>query len=115
MSAPTFDDGFGYALTQALSAYEMERLTGLVYGSDDFRSSIRSLIPTGFKFIAFPFMLNIASPSAVCTTIRESLDGRDIVQTRSIDAMFAVRCKIYLYAEDVMAVWVMLAVKHSNL
>ena len=34
-------------------------------------------------------------------------------QTRAEGAAFAVRCRVFVYAEDVVAVWVMLAVRHQ--
>ena len=50
----TLDDHLSYLLTPALSAYEMERVTGVTSGNDEFQQAIRRAVPEGHTFKGYP-------------------------------------------------------------
>ena len=49
-----WDDELSYLLTPALSAYELERTTGVSAGNEEFQHAIRRAVPDGHTFKGFP-------------------------------------------------------------
>lgn len=49
-----FDDKLAYILLTSLSNYENERITGQTFATDEFASGIKSTVPNGHQFTAFP-------------------------------------------------------------
>ena len=49
-----FDDHLSYLLSPALSSYELERVTGLSVGSEEFQEAVRRAVPNGHAFKGFP-------------------------------------------------------------
>jgi centrosomal protein CEP76 len=52
-----WDDHLSYVMSPALAAYEMERVTGLSVGNEEFDQAIKLAIPDGHSFKAFPIQL----------------------------------------------------------
>lgn len=52
--SPIFDDNLAYLLSPALCNYELERVCGLTFGDDEFKTAISQAIPDGHTFKAFP-------------------------------------------------------------
>jgi len=109
LPAAPFDSQLEHCLAPALAAYEAERLTGHAFGADDFRAAVRSCVPPGHAFQAFPFQLAHASPRRIAAFLRASRVGRDVVCTAAPDAALAVRVRVFAYPEDLLAVWVIVA------
>lgn len=113
--ATVFDDNLEYLLTPALSSYELERVTGLSVGSEEFQQGIKRAVPEGHTFKGFPIQFaHLNHPSIFVALTKEKI-AADILATRGDAVRFAVRCRIFLYPENVKAVWVMVAVRYHQL
>lgn len=110
---PNFSTDLEHTLGAALAAYEAERLTGNAFGADDFQAAIRAMTPLGSTFRAFPAQLASTSPTRIMATLEQTTVARAILGEHSHDAQFAFRARVFLYPEDTLAVWVVLAVQHS--
>lgn len=49
-----WDDHLSYLLSSALSAYELERCTGVSCGNEEFQDAVRRAVPDGHTFKGFP-------------------------------------------------------------
>lgn len=49
-----WDDHLSYLLSAALSAYELERCTGVLCGNEEFQDAVRRAVPDGHTFKGFP-------------------------------------------------------------
>lgn len=49
-----FDIKLGYLITPALVNYELERIANQTYGNDEFKQSVKNIVPEGYTFKAFP-------------------------------------------------------------
>jgi len=108
-----WDDKLCTLLAPALAAYEAERVHGAAFGSDDFQQGIKRHVPEGHIFKGFPQLFSSASAEAVLFGLLKSSVALDVVQARGDQVRHAVRVKVVNYAEDVRAVWVMVAVKYK--
>lgn len=52
--ATVWDDHLCYLLSSALSAYELERCTGVSCGNEEFQDAVRRAVPDGHTFKGFP-------------------------------------------------------------
>lgn len=52
--ATVWDDHLSYLLSSALSAYELERCTGVSCGNEEFQDAVRRAVPDGHTFKGFP-------------------------------------------------------------
>ncbi|KAA0152904.1 hypothetical protein FNF29_03428 [Cafeteria roenbergensis] len=104
-----FDPRLEHSLAPALAAYESERLTGRPFGADDFRAAVRACVPPGHSFSAFPFQVGHASPARLAAFLRASAVAEGVVCSRREAVSLAVRVRVFAYAEDVLAVWVIVA------
>lgn len=109
--ATEWDDQLSYMLGPALCAYEMERLTGAAFGNDEFQDSIKRNVPEGHTFRGYPIVVNDASPANVLGVFRRAQIATDILRTRGDAVRFALRVKVFVFPENVKAIWVMLACK----
>ncbi len=106
-----WDNELSYLLTPALSAYEMERLSGTPFGNEEFQQSIKRNVPEGHTFRGYPIVVNQLSPTRIMESFRRAHIASEILSTRGDQVHFALRVKIFPYPEEISAVWVMLAVK----
>lgn len=52
--ATNWDDQLSYVLSPALAAYELERITNISVGNEEFQDAIRRAVPDGHTFKGFP-------------------------------------------------------------
>ena len=67
-----WDDDLSYLLSPALTAYELERCTGLSVGNEEFQDAIHNVVPLGHTFKGFPIQLTFWNPKRVfsaCTKL----------------------------------------------
>ena len=57
LASTSFDDNISYILSPAICNYELERLCGLTYGNDEFKTAITQVVPDGHTFKAFPLQV----------------------------------------------------------
>ena len=108
-----WDNSLSYLLMPALAAYETEQIANCSNCSDqEFKSSIRRAVPRGHTFKAFPQQFTHVSADRMIARLVADPVCKDILSTRFNDAKFAIRCRVTLYPEDVVACWVMIAVCH---
>ncbi|XP_072251049.1 centrosomal protein of 76 kDa isoform X2 [Leuresthes tenuis] len=72
--ATVWDDHLSYLLSSALSAYEMERCTGVSCGNEEFQDAVRRVVADGHTFKGFPIHFlhrNARRAFAIC--LRSSL------------------------------------------
>lgn len=69
-----WDDHLSYLLSSALSAYEMERCTGVSCGNEEFQDAVRRAVPDGHTFKGFPIhFLHRNARRAFATCLRSDL------------------------------------------
>jgi centrosomal protein CEP76 len=107
----SFDDSLSYILSPALDAYEMERLTGVSIGNEEFQQSVKNAVPQGHSFKGYPIMFNSTAIDPILSSLEEGAVSSDIISTVGDRCAFAVRAKVKAFPENVCAVWVMIAVK----
>ena len=114
INLPTqFDNKLCHLISPALVSYEMERVTNLVSGNDEFKASIKNYVPEGFSFKAFPFQISDINCEKVFGMILSNDIGKDILNQRGDQVKFAVRCKLYPYPQNIYSLWVMFATKYK--
>ncbi len=107
----SWDKQMSYFLSTALSSYETERCTGVLTGEQEFQAVIKRHIPEGHTFKGFPLLLHHRDPNRIFYELRQSAVGSDILKSRADHVHFACRVRVYPYADNFNAVWVMLAVR----
>eukprot|EP00698_Gefionella_okellyi_P021413 TRINITY_DN693_c0_g1_i2.p1 TRINITY_DN693_c0_g1~~TRINITY_DN693_c0_g1_i2.p1 ORF type:complete len:635 (-),score=95.57 TRINITY_DN693_c0_g1_i2:330-2234(-) len=104
-----WDSDLSHVLSPALSAYELERLAGVTTGTSDFAAAIRATVPSGFTFKGFPVQFVHRVPRKMFASMIRSQACAAIVNAQGAQLRFALRTKVYGYAENLTATWVMLA------
>lgn len=111
-AATPWDNRLSYLLQQAIAGYETERIYGIGIGNAEFAASVKRSVPTGTAFRAFPIVFNHISPGRIMDSLIASSTARDIIETPADNSTaFAIRVRVYSYAEDTTAAWVMIAVR----
>ena len=109
---PVWDEELCYVLSPALSAYETERTLGVSAGNAEFQSAVKRAVPSGQCFKGFPTAFAHMSVSRMLAAFGRGDVPRDILQTQGSGVRFALRVKLVPYPENVVVVWVMLAVHY---
>lgn len=109
-----WDEDLGYLLSPALVNYELDRIGNVTFGSEEFQQSIKSYVPEGHTFKAFPTQFSHLKVNDMMSSICKNSVALDILQTRGDTVRFALRVKIIPYPENVNAVWAMLAVRYRS-
>lgn len=108
----------GYLLTSALVAYELERQHGIsakgTPNLDDFHACIKKDVPEGHTFKGFPIHFNHTNSKRIITACLRDKVCTDIIECVGDVVRFGVRVKVVAYPEDVLSVWLMLAVKYRS-
>jgi centrosomal protein CEP76 len=112
--ASTWDDSLSYMLAPALAAYEAERCAGISFGGEDFEDAIRRRVPEGHCFKGFPACYSHPHPASIMASLRDSPVASDILRTVGDYARLALRVRVFPYAGDVVAVWVMFACRYHK-
>ncbi|XP_034467299.1 centrosomal protein of 76 kDa isoform X1 [Hippoglossus hippoglossus] len=112
--ATVWDDHLSYLLSSALSAYELERCTGVSCGNEEFQDAVRRAVPDGHTFKGFPIhFLHRSARRAFATCLRSPF-CQEIVSCRGDHVRLAVRVRVFVYPENVCAVWLMFACKYRS-
>ena len=101
-----------HLISPALVNYEMERISNLTYGNEEFKQSVKNNVPEGFTFKAYPFQINDLDTEKMFHMIENNDVGKDILNSRGDQVQFAVRCKLYPYPQNVYSCWILIAVKY---
>ncbi|XP_068998212.1 centrosomal protein of 76 kDa isoform X2 [Embiotoca jacksoni] len=110
--ATVWDDHLSYLLSSALSAYELERCTGVSCGNEEFQDAVRRAVPDGHTFKGFPIhFLHRNARRAFATCLRSPF-CEEIVCCRGDHVRLAVRVRVFVYPENACAVWLMFACKY---
>jgi centrosomal protein CEP76 len=107
----TWDGKLSYLISPALVNYELERIANQTYGNEEFKQSVKNYVSEGYIFKGNPVHSIDKDPDGLFASIVSSEIGKDILHTRGDNSSFAIRCKIYAYPQNVISVWVMIAVK----
>jgi centrosomal protein CEP76 len=123
LSEPIFDSSLSHILTSCLIHLESTKLFPPSLSAQpapatlDFQESVKRTIPLGHTFKGFPCLFGDGCVDA--TKIWKGLvrvkHVLDILKTRGDTVRFGVRVVVVGYAEDVAAVWVMVAVRFKAL
>jgi centrosomal protein CEP76 len=102
-----------YLLSTALQAYESASVNQISSASllSDFNEMIKNDVPEGHTFKGFPIQLNHTAPKRILSACMRHRSFVEILECVGDKVKFGIRCMIVPYPEDVLAVWVMLAVK----
>lgn len=110
--ATVWDDHLSYLLSPALSAYEMERTTGISCGNEEFQDAIRRAVPDGHTFKGFPIHFVHRNARRAFSTCLRSPFCDEIICCRGDHVRIAVRVRVFPYPESACAVWIMFACKY---
>ena len=100
-------------MSPALASYEMERVTGLSVGNEEFDQAVKLAIPDGHSFKAFPIQLIHKNPRKAFSSCLKSSVCEEIISCRGDQVKLALRVKVYTYPESTIATWVMLACRYK--
>ena len=114
MLGTTWDDCFAYLHSPAIANYEVERICGKTFGSEDFKNAIAHYIPEGHTYKAFPVQIQTLDEERLMSIYYNSKEARDILDTKGDSIKFALRVKIICYAEDFYAVLCVIAVQYRE-
>ena len=104
-----------HVLTPALASYEMERVCGVAAFAGDFQAAVHHSIDVGSVFRAVPFQFAGVDAGEIMAGMLENETFVGMVgegegrEGGCVGLEFAVRVKIVPYAEEVIAVWVVVA------
>lgn len=102
-----------YVLSPALSSYEMERVTGMSIGNEEFDQAVKLAIPDGHSFKAFPIQFIHRNARKVFASCLKSSVCEEIATCRGDQVKLALRVKVFTYPENTIATWVMLACRYK--
>ncbi|CAM9785873.1 unnamed protein product [Phaeothamnion confervicola] len=108
-----WDDSLAALLQPALAAYEAERVAGVSYGGEEFEDSVRRAVPEGFVFKGFPTCFSHPFPHRMFESLVRGPVSGDILKSSGDHTRFAVRARVFPYADRVLAVWVFFAVRYQ--
>lgn len=109
-----WDDELSYLLNPALAAYELERMTGLSSGNEEFQQAMRQAVPDGHTFKGFPIQFVHRNARRVFAMCLRSPVCEEIICCRGDHVRLAVRVRTFTYPESACAVWVMFACKYKS-
>ncbi len=115
LTSTVFDDSLGHMLSPALCNYEFDRLCGVTFGNDEFKTAITQAVPDGHTFKAFPIQMQGVDPSRIMSGLLQAKVGRDILDTKGDTVRFSLRVKVTAYPEDSVATWTILAVRYRSI
>eukprot|EP00667_Euglena_gracilis_P005263 EG_transcript_5303 len=105
---------FSYVLTQVLCGYEQEKCYGVVADSRYFEAAVRASVRDGYTFKGYPMHFTHGCDRRIFHSLLQSRTCKDILETVGQVVTFFVRVKCFVYPEDVLSVWVMLAVRYKG-
>ena len=108
----SWDARLSYLLAPALVNYELERISNLTFGNEEFKQSVRNYVQEGFMFKGYPFQTTISDTEKIFSQVISNEIGKDIIYTRGDQVAYAIRCKVCPYPQEVYSIWLMLAVKY---
>lgn len=103
--------GRGLILFEMVSAISNTPRAGFSLGTDDFQNAVKNAVPDRHCFKGLPLCFAHMDAAKIMAGIEGSPIGAEILKSRGDPVKFALRVKIYAYPENMLAVWVMLAVK----
>lgn len=109
-----WDEELSYLLTPALASYETERMTG--HAAVDqalFADAIRRKVSAGHTFKGFPHHFVTSDALSIFDTWLRDEVALSILQCRASKASLGLRLQLHPMADDVVSVWVMLAVAYK--
>ena len=113
-----WDDRLSYLLTPALVSYEAELQlspsSAVACASSDFSEALKLYVPHHHSFKGYPTVSQHRSAPRILQGMMRNQICADILSTVGDSVRFGLRCKIFPYAEDICAVWVMLAVRFQR-
>lgn len=112
--ATVWDDHLSYLLSSALSAYELERCSGVSCGNEEFQDAVRRAVPDGHTFKGFPIHFLHRNARRAFATCLKSPFCDEIVCCRGDHVRLAVRVRVFVYPENACAVWLMFACKYRS-
>ena len=113
-SAMLWDEQVSTLLMPALEAYEQEARSGVSFGNSEFQQSIKRSTPVGHTFKGFPFHAAHTDAGAIVASMLEEPACAVVLGTVKEGLRFALRCRVTSYPDEVLSVWVMLAVCHRG-
>ena len=113
-TAMLWDEKISTLLMPALEAYEQEARSGVTFGNSEFQQSIKRNTPVGHTFKGFPYHATHTDVRAIVAAMLEEPACAVILSTVKEGLRFALRCRVTSYPDDVLSVWIMLAVCHRG-
>ncbi|XP_005103634.1 centrosomal protein of 76 kDa [Aplysia californica] len=109
-----WDDQLSYILSPALAAYEVERVTGITAGNEEFQDAVRQAVPDGQTFKGYPIQFTHRNARKAFTTCLRSPVCDEIINCRGDKVRLAVRVRVFPYPESACATWIMFACKYKS-
>ena len=83
-------------LSPALYNYELDRVTGLTFGNQEFQSCIKNYVPEGHTFKGYPSQFTHTNADQIIQTFRNSAIATDILNTAGDEVRFALKLQVEL-------------------
>ena len=111
-----WDDRLSYLLAPALVGYESELqlssgTQSSISSSADFAEALKLYVPQHHSFKGYPTVSQHRNATRILQGMMRNSICADILSTVGDSVRFGLRCKVFPYAEDICAVWVMVAVR----
>lgn len=97
----SYDKQLEYMLSPALANYEYERLASLTFAGDEFKSSVKTYVPEGHSFKAFPIQFNHFDVNKMVLSLLKNKIAYEIITARGDAIRHALRVKLVVYPENV--------------
>ncbi|XP_071091691.1 centrosomal protein of 76 kDa-like isoform X1 [Haliotis cracherodii] len=110
----SWDDQLSYLLTPALAAYELERVTGMTAGNEDFQDAVRHCVPDGHTFKGYPIQFTHRNARKVFATCLKASRCEEIINCRGDQVRLGLRVRVFPYPEAACATWLMFACKYKS-
>lgn len=81
---------------------------------DDFHAGVKKDVPEGHTFKGFPIHFTHTHTKRIVAACMRDKICNDIIECVGDHVRFALRIRIFAYAEDAFSVWCMLAVKFRS-
>ncbi len=108
-----WDEELSYLLAPALAAYETERMTGhAAVDNALFADAIRRKVSAGHTFKGFPHHFVTSDSRSIFDAWLRDEVALSILQCRASKASLGLRLQLHPMADDVVSVWVMLAIAY---
>ncbi|GLG93151.1 Uncharacterized protein GBIM_00636 [Gryllus bimaculatus] len=103
-----------HIIAPVLALYEMEHRMGLVLRKEEIDDLISKNIPDGFSFRALPMRVSLVDKKQVLGVCLRNAVMESIVTCSEMGCKLALRVHTYVYPENILSIWLIVANKFRS-